>query len=144
MTSACEAELAIVIFQPDFNCPLRSSRKLGLTDREAETLLWVAQGKSNARHHTVLGNSEKTVKKTMGHIFEKLGLESRHGGGPACGRGARGTRRPPGGCNLAALIRPPIRRAAIRGIACWRENGRVFSRLLSRTRIAGTPALEAC
>ena len=26
---------------------------------------------------TILGNSEKTVKKTLGRIFEKLGLESR-------------------------------------------------------------------
>jgi DNA-binding NarL/FixJ family response regulator len=37
----------------------------------------VAQGKSNADIASILGNSEKTVKKTMGHIFEKLGLESR-------------------------------------------------------------------
>ena len=51
--------------------------KLGLTAREAETLLWVAQGKSNADIGSILGNSEKTVMKIMGHIFEKLGLESR-------------------------------------------------------------------
>jgi DNA-binding CsgD family transcriptional regulator len=46
-------------------------------EREAETLLWVAQGKSNADISAILGNSEKTVKKGLGHIFEKLGLESR-------------------------------------------------------------------
>jgi len=70
-------ELAKVSFQPDFSSPAPLVEKLGLTDREAETLLWVAQGKSNADIATILGNSEKTVKKTMGHIFEKLGLESR-------------------------------------------------------------------
>lgn len=52
-------------------------QKLGLTEREAETLLRVAQGKGNADIASILGNSEKTVKKIMGHIFEKLGLESR-------------------------------------------------------------------
>ena len=71
------SELAKVSFQPDFSSPAPLVEKLGLTDREAETLLWVAQGKSNADIAAILGNSEKTVKKCMGHIFEKLGLESR-------------------------------------------------------------------
>jgi DNA-binding NarL/FixJ family response regulator len=70
-------ELAKVSFQPDFRSPTPLAEKLGLSEREAETLLWVAQGKSNADIATILGNSEKTVKKTMGNIFEKLGLESR-------------------------------------------------------------------
>ncbi len=70
-------ELAKITFLPDFNSPAPLIEKLGLTEREAETLLWVAQGKSNGDIAAILGNSEKTVKKTMGHIFEKLGLESR-------------------------------------------------------------------
>lgn len=70
-------ELAKVSFQPDFGSPAPLVEKLGLTEREAETLLWVAQGKSNGDIAAILGNSEKTVKKIMGHIFEKLGLESR-------------------------------------------------------------------
>jgi DNA-binding NarL/FixJ family response regulator len=70
-------ELTKVSFQPDFSSPAPLVEKLGLTDREAETLLCVAQGKSNADIASILGNSEKTVKKCMGHIFEKLGLESR-------------------------------------------------------------------
>lgn len=69
--------LSKITFQPDFRSAAPLVEKLGLTDREAETLLWVAQGKSNADIATILGNSEKTVKKIMGHIFEKLGLESR-------------------------------------------------------------------
>ena len=70
-------ELAKVSFQPDFRSPAPLVKQLGLSEREAETLLWVAQGKSNGDIATILGNSEKTVKKTMGHIFEKLGVESR-------------------------------------------------------------------
>lgn len=72
-----QQELARVSFRPDFSSAVPLIQRLALTDREAETLLWVAQGKSNADIATILGNSEKTVKKTLGHIFEKLGVESR-------------------------------------------------------------------
>lgn len=64
-------------FQPDFSSaePLRA---LGLTEREAEVLLWVAQGKSNAEIATILGAAENTVKKHLQNLFEKLGIESRN------------------------------------------------------------------
>ena len=64
-------------FNPDFTSakPLES---LGLTVREAEVLLWVAQGKSNGDIGILLGMAEKTVKKHMGNIFDKLGLEGRN------------------------------------------------------------------
>jgi DNA-binding CsgD family transcriptional regulator len=51
---------------------------LGLTEREAEVLLWVAQGKSNGEISTILGAAENTVKKHLQNIFEKLGIESRN------------------------------------------------------------------
>ena len=51
---------------------------LGLTDREAEVLLWVAQGKTNAEIAAILGAAENTVKKHLQNIFEKLGIESRN------------------------------------------------------------------
>jgi len=68
---------AKVGFNPDFSShkPLLS---LGLTEREAEVLLWVAQGKSNGDIGILLGMAEKTVKKHMGSIFEKLGVEGRN------------------------------------------------------------------
>lgn len=61
---------------PDFSSaePLQT---LGLTAREAEVLLWVSQGKANADVATILGMSEKTVKIHLGHIFEKLNVETR-------------------------------------------------------------------
>jgi DNA-binding NarL/FixJ family response regulator len=63
-------------FQPDFSSaePLV---KLGLTPRAAETLLWVAQGKTNVDVATILGVTESTVKKHMQEIFQKLGIETR-------------------------------------------------------------------
>ncbi len=51
---------------------------LGLTPREAEVLLWIAQGKSNADIATILGCAENTVKVHIARIFEKLGVENRH------------------------------------------------------------------
>src|SRR6185295_4033970 len=64
-------------FNPDFSSH-HSLLSLGLTDREAEVLLWVAQGKSNAEIATILGAAENTVKKHLQNIFEKLGIESRN------------------------------------------------------------------
>ena len=61
---------------PDFTSaePLK---KLGVSPREAEVLLWIAQGKANAEIATIIGCSHATVKKHSIHIFEKLNVESR-------------------------------------------------------------------
>ena len=63
-------------FTPNFDSyePLM---ELGLTPRAAETLLWVAQGKTNPEIATILGISEGTVKKHVLEIFEKLQVETR-------------------------------------------------------------------
>ncbi len=61
---------------PDFSsaAPLEA---LGLTPREAEVLLWVAQGKSNSDVGTILSMSDKTVMIHLRHIFEKLIIKTR-------------------------------------------------------------------
>lgn len=71
-----DATLRGVEFGPDFAsaAPLET---LGLTPREAEVLLWVTQGKTNPDVATILGLSEKTVRIHLGHIFEKLNVETR-------------------------------------------------------------------
>lgn len=65
-------------FKPDFSSAAPLETTLKLTPREAEVLLWVAQGKSNPEISTILGAAENTVKKHMQHIFEKLGIDSRN------------------------------------------------------------------
>lgn len=50
---------------------------LGLTPREAEILLWVAQGKTNPEIATILEIGLTTVKKHLEAIFAKLGVENR-------------------------------------------------------------------
>ena len=61
---------------PDFSssAPLE---QLGLTPREAEVLLWIAQGKANHDIAAILGCAHATVKKNCIHLFEKLGVETR-------------------------------------------------------------------
>ena len=63
-------------FAPNFDDP-RPLEKLGISPREAEVLLWVAQGKGNPEIAAILELSVATVKKHTIHIFEKLGVESR-------------------------------------------------------------------
>lgn len=52
-------------------------RKLGLTPRAAEAVLWLSQGKTNSGIAAILGITESTVKKHVPEIFDKLGVETR-------------------------------------------------------------------
>jgi len=48
-----------------------------LTQREAEVLYWVVQGKTSKDIGDILGSSPRTVNKHLEHIYEKLGVETR-------------------------------------------------------------------
>src|SRR5262249_11511935 len=71
------AVLAQIEMKPNFDscAPLEA---LGLRPREAEVLLWVAQGKSNGDIATMSGCAENTVKVHLARIFDKLGFENRN------------------------------------------------------------------
>jgi DNA-binding NarL/FixJ family response regulator len=62
-------------FAPDFSeaTPLE---QLGLSPRETDILLWMAQGKCNGDITTRCGISLRTAKKHALHIFLKIGVES--------------------------------------------------------------------
>jgi DNA-binding NarL/FixJ family response regulator len=68
---------AVPEFKPNFDSARPLQIELCLTPRVAETLLWLAQGKTNSEIAAILGNSESTVKKHVLEIFEKLGVETR-------------------------------------------------------------------
>src|SRR5262245_46113456 len=72
-----QAAMAKVDVKPNFESatPLET---LGLTPREAEVLLLVAQGKSNGDIATILGCAENTIKVHLARVFEKLGIENRN------------------------------------------------------------------
>jgi DNA-binding NarL/FixJ family response regulator len=72
-----QAAMAKVELKPNFDSA-RPLESLGLTPREAEVMLWVAQGKSNGDIATILGCAENTVKVHLARVFEKLGIENRN------------------------------------------------------------------
>lgn len=55
----------------------RLGERLELTGRQAEVLLWLSYGKSNADISDVLRISPRTVQKHLERIYEKLGVETR-------------------------------------------------------------------
>jgi DNA-binding CsgD family transcriptional regulator len=55
--------------------------RFGLTPREAEVLIWVAQGKTNPEVGTILGIRPYTVRTHLERVFTKLGVETRHAAG---------------------------------------------------------------
>jgi len=72
------ATLAKAELKPNFSSAKPLETALSLTPREAEVLLWIAQGKSNSDIGTILGCAENTVKVHTSRIFEKLGSENRN------------------------------------------------------------------
>jgi DNA-binding NarL/FixJ family response regulator len=81
LLSAIEARLERAQQQGGFNANFTSSQpleKLGISTREAEILLWVAQGKTNSEVGVILSISSGTVKKHLEHIYAKLGVEGRN------------------------------------------------------------------
>jgi len=52
-------------------------RNLGLTEREAQVLGWVAQGKSNEETATILKMGPQTVKKHLEQIYSALDVTNR-------------------------------------------------------------------
>ena len=48
-----------------------------LTQREAEVLYWVVQGKTSNDIGDILGNSPRTSEQAFRACFEKLGVETR-------------------------------------------------------------------
>lgn len=51
--------------------------RLGISDREAQVLTWIAQGKSNRDIGDILGLSPRTINKHLERIFKKIGVENR-------------------------------------------------------------------
>ena len=53
------------------------AQRHGLTEREAEVLLWISRGKANREISEILRISPRTVNKHLEQIFEKMGIENR-------------------------------------------------------------------
>lgn len=53
-------------------------QSLGLTEREAEVMHWVCEGKNNPEIAQILDVTLHTVNRHNEHIFKKLGVDNRH------------------------------------------------------------------
>ncbi len=51
--------------------------QFGVTSREADVLLWIANGKTNREIGQILDMSPRTVNKHLEQVFRKLGVENR-------------------------------------------------------------------
>jgi DNA-binding CsgD family transcriptional regulator len=68
----------LLLFEEQLEAPKPAAfGAFGLTQREAEVLSWVAEGKTNADIGIIIGAGTRTVEKHLERIFQKLGVETR-------------------------------------------------------------------
>ena len=81
----CFAHLAVAAVSaatsPGKWCPEPLEVRFGLTPREGEVLIWIAQGKTNPEVAAILGIQPSTVRTHLERVFVKLGVETRHAAG---------------------------------------------------------------
>jgi len=78
LSTTSDAEILFRIAIDGADAQVAILRRLyAVTSREAEVLLWVAQGKSNRDIGEILGLSPRTVNKHLEQIYQKLGVENR-------------------------------------------------------------------
>jgi DNA-binding CsgD family transcriptional regulator len=75
--SGSNAMLARIAPAADASPAAALSAALGVTEREAEVLGWLARGKSNRDIAAILNLSPRTVTKHVEQIFSKIGVENR-------------------------------------------------------------------
>ena len=68
----------------------QSLKASGLTPRETEVALWLAQGKSNPEIAIILGGPVRTVEKHVERILRKMGVENRSAAAVSVSRIIRG------------------------------------------------------
>lgn len=75
---ADEDEFLLKIQSPNVEIdPSLLEQSLGVTNREAEVLLWVAHGKTNREIAEILSMSPRTVNKHLEQMYPKIGAENR-------------------------------------------------------------------
>jgi DNA-binding NarL/FixJ family response regulator len=87
----------------------RSTPRDALSERELDVAALIGEGRSNKEISTALGISEPTVKKHVGHILDKLGLQDRLQAGLHIAR------------NPLLVVRPPVADRAPRSSSARRS-----------------------
>ena len=58
-------------------CASGARSDFGLSEREAEVLFWISEGKSNPEIALIIGAAAGTVKKHVENLLAKLAVENR-------------------------------------------------------------------
>jgi DNA-binding CsgD family transcriptional regulator len=67
----------LLLTEQDLTSTQSSLQKLGLTARESEVMIWIAEGKTNAEIGVILKASSRTIDRHVGSILAKLNVENR-------------------------------------------------------------------
>lgn len=74
-----ENYLLLLEEQQSSSFSIAALKLLGLTQREAEVLFWIAKDKSNAAIAKILDCCEGTIRKHLEHLYKKLEVQTRMG-----------------------------------------------------------------
>lgn len=77
LVDGTEYLLRLNTVQQDQHATEALRRRFGLTTREADVLLWIANGKTNREIGQILDMSPRTVNKHLEQVFRKQGVENR-------------------------------------------------------------------
>ena len=77
VASGEESEYRLLLRETVRRLDARPLQSLGLTNREAEVLLWLSQGKSNSEIAIILTTKVRTIAKHLERVFAKLMVENR-------------------------------------------------------------------
>jgi DNA-binding CsgD family transcriptional regulator len=70
-------QMLLILHERRTDLEISTLERLGLSNREAEVLSWIAQGKTNREIARIIGSSPRTIEKHVEKILEKLSVETR-------------------------------------------------------------------
>lgn len=77
LTDVGREQQVLLFSEEDFSAAQSRLKYLGLTKRESQVMLWLAEGKTNTEISTILKTSPRTVEKQVASILLKLNVENR-------------------------------------------------------------------
>jgi DNA-binding NarL/FixJ family response regulator len=77
LADAGGGQFALLFNEEDLSITRSRLERLGLTKRESQVMLWLAEGKTNGEIGAILKTSPRTVEKQVASILQKLNVENR-------------------------------------------------------------------
>jgi ATP/maltotriose-dependent transcriptional regulator MalT len=77
LARCAEGRCFLLLREESTKISIERLQSLGLTEREAEVMHWVCEGRTNPEIAEALGVTLHTVNRHVEHIFKKLGVDNR-------------------------------------------------------------------